>query len=179
MILIILQLIILSIHRKLAERNLYICFLSEIILCLLVVVQIKLLIISLANFKDINGTVKQTDLKARDLACANIGMDLSKSVHLNMTLSGSLRQNNMMAGGSTLGGSTTAISRTALDYAPFEMPDGDPSFSSENKTTIFSWLNDYEDIANDKTFNASMDLSWNIMKGLRYNIACRWKFEYK
>lgn len=101
---------------------------------------------------------------------ANIGMDLSKSVHLNMTLSGSLRQNNMMAGGSTLGGSTTAISRTALDYAPFEMPDGDPSFSSENKTTIFSWLNDYEDIANDKTFNASMDLSWNIMKGLRYNL---------
>ena len=50
------------------------------------------------------------------------------------------------------------------------MPDGDPSFSSENKTTIFSWLNDYEDIANDKTFNASMDLSWNIMKGLRYNL---------
>lgn len=122
-----------------------------------------------ANFKDINGTVKQTGLKQGDLR-ANIGMDLSKSVHLNMTLSGSLRQNNMMAGGSTLGGSTTAISRTALDYAPFEMPDGDPSFSSENKTTIFSWLNDYEDIANDKTFNASMDLSWNIMKGLRYNL---------
>ena len=120
-----------------------------------------------ANFKDINGTVKQTGLKQGDLR-AYIGMDLSKSVHLNMTLSGSLRQNNMMAGGSTLGGSTTAISRTALDYAPFEMPDGDPSFSSENKTTIFSWLNDYEDIANDKTFNASMDLSWNIMKGLRY-----------
>lgn len=122
-----------------------------------------------ANFKDINGTVKQTGLKQGDLR-ANIGMDLSKSVHLNMILSGSLRQNNMMAGGSTLGGSTTAISRTALDYAPFEMPDGDPSFSSENKTTIFSWLNDYEDIANDKTFNASMDLSWNIMKGLRYNL---------
>ena len=122
-----------------------------------------------ANFKDINGTVKQTGLKQGDLR-ANIGMDLSKSVHLNMTLSGSLRQNNMLAGGSTLGGSTTAISRTALDYAPFEMPDGDPSFSSENKTTIFSWLNDYEDIANDKTFNASMDLSWNIMKGLRYNL---------
>ena len=122
-----------------------------------------------ANFKDINGTVKQTGLKQGDLR-ANIGMDLSKTVHLNMTLSGSLRQNNMMAGGSTLGGSTTAISRTALDYAPFEMPADDPSFSSENKTTIFSWLNDYVDVANDKTFNASMDLSWNIVKGLRYNL---------
>ena len=121
-----------------------------------------------ANFKDINGTVKQTGLQQGDLR-ANIGMDLSKTVHLNMTLSGSLRQNNMMAGGSTLGGSTTAVSRTALDYAPFEMPEDDPSFQAENKTTVFSWLNDYEDIANDKTFNASMDLSWNIVKGLRYN----------
>ncbi len=121
-----------------------------------------------ANFKDINGTVKQTGLKQGDLR-ANIGMDLSKTVHLNMTLSGSIRQNNMMAGGSTLGGSTTAISRTALDYAPFEMPEDDPSFQAENKTTIFSWLNDYEDVANDKTFNASLDLSWNIIKGLRYN----------
>lgn len=121
-----------------------------------------------ANFKDINGTVKQTGLQQGDLR-ANIGMDLSKTVHLNMTLSGSLRQNNMMAGGSTLGGSTTAVSRTALDYAPFEMPEDDPSFQAENKTTVLSWLNDYEDIANDKTFNASMDLSWNIVKGLRYN----------
>ena len=121
-----------------------------------------------ANFKDINGTVKQTGLKQGDLR-ANIGMDISKKVHLNMTMSGSIRQNNMMAGGSTLGGSTTAISRTALDYAPFEMPDGDPSFQAETKTTIFSWLNDYEDIANDKTFNASMDLSWQIIDGLRYN----------
>lgn len=122
-----------------------------------------------ANFKDINGTVKQTGLKQGDLR-ANIGMDLSKTVHLNMTMSGSLRQNDMMAGGSTLGGSTTAISRTALDYAPFEMPDGDPAFQSETKTTIFSWLNDYVDVADDKTFNASMDLSWKIIKGLKYNL---------
>ena len=121
-----------------------------------------------ANFKDINGTVKQTGLKQGDLR-ANIGMNLSKNVTLNMTLSGSIRQNNMMSGGSTLGGSTTAISRTALDYGPFEMPEDDPSFQAENKTTIFSWLNDYEDVANDKTFNASMDLSWNIVKGLSYN----------
>ena len=87
-----------------------------------------------------------------------------------MTFSGSLRQNNMMAGGTTLGGSTTAISRTALDYAPFEMPEDDPSFNAENKTTIFSWLNDYTDIANDKTFSTSMDLKWEIAKGLRYNL---------
>lgn len=100
---------------------------------------------------------------------ANIGMNLSKNTRLNMILSGSIRQNNMMAGGSTLGGATTAVSRTALDYAPFEMPEDDPSFQAENKTTVMSWLNDYEDVTNDKTFNASMDFSWDILPGLRYN----------
>lgn len=96
-------------------------------------------------------------------------MNLSKNTRLNMILSGSIRQNNMMAGGSTLGGATTAVSRTALDYAPFEMPEDDPSFQAENKTTVMSWLNDYEDVTNDKTFNASMDFSWDILPGLRYN----------
>ena len=121
-----------------------------------------------ANFKDINGTVKQTGLQQGDLR-ANLGFDISKKVHLNMTMSGSIRQNNMMAGGSTLGGSTTAISRTALDYGPFLMPDDDPSLTGENKTTVLSWLNDYVDDANDKTFNASLDLRWQIIDGLSYN----------
>ncbi len=122
-----------------------------------------------ANFKDINGTVKQTSLKQGDLR-ANISAELSKAVKLNLSLSGSLRQNDMMAGGNTLGGSTGAISRTALDYAPFDRPDGDPSFSNENKTTIFSWLNDYVDATDDKTFKASMDLGWKINKFFRYNL---------
>ena len=121
-----------------------------------------------ANFKDINGTVKQTGLQQGDLR-ANLGIDISKKVHLNMTMSGSIRQNNMMAGGSTLGGSTTAISRTALDYAPFQLPEGDPSLTGENTTTVLSWLNDYVDVANDKTFNASVDLRWQIIDGLSYN----------
>ena len=68
----------------------------------------------------------------------------------------------MMAGGNTLGGSTGAISRTALDYAPFEMPEGDPSFNNENKTTVFSWLNDYVDVTADKTFKASLDLTGRL-----------------
>ena len=75
--------------------------------------------------------MKQTGLKQGDLR-ANLSAQLSKSVDLNMALSGSLRQNNMMAGGNTLGGATGAISRTALDYAPFELPENDPSFTNEN-----------------------------------------------
>ncbi len=122
-----------------------------------------------ASFKDINGTVKQTGLKQGDLR-ANIGVDISSKIHLNMTMSGSIRQNNMMAGGNTLGGSTTAVSRTALDSAPFERSEDDPDYTNESRTTVLSWLNDYEDIANDKTFNASLDLRWQIIDGLSYNL---------
>lgn len=122
-----------------------------------------------ANFKDINGTVKQTSLKQGDLR-ANLSAEVSKAVKIDLSLSGALRQNDMMAGGNTLGGSTGAISRTALDYAPFEMPEGDPSFNNENKTTVFSWLNDYVDVTADKTFKASLDLTWKINKFFRYNL---------
>ena len=122
-----------------------------------------------ANFKDINGTVKQTGLKQGDLR-ANLSAQLSKSVDLNMALSGSLRQNNMMAGGNTLGGATGAISRTALDYAPFELPENDPSFTNENKTNVFSWLNDYVDLTDDKTFKASLNLNWKINKFFTYSL---------
>lgn len=122
-----------------------------------------------SSFKDINGTVKQTGLKQGDLRL-NLSSDLSDAVSMKLNLSGSIRQNNMMAGGNTLGGATGAISRTALDYAPFEMPQNDPSFTNENRTNIFSWLNDYVDLALDKSFKASLDLNWKINKSLNYTM---------
>lgn len=122
-----------------------------------------------ANFKDINGTVKQTGLKQGDLR-ANLSSQLSKTVKMDLSLSGSLRQNDMMAGGNTLGGATGAISRTALDYAPFEKPDDDPSLTNENKTNVFSWLNDYVDKTDDKTFKGSLNLKWKISKFLSYSL---------
>lgn len=122
-----------------------------------------------ANYKDINGTVKQTSLKQGDLR-ANISAEISKAVKIDLSLSGAIRQNDMMAGGNSLGGATGAISRTALDYAPFEMPENDPNFNNENKTTVFSWLNDYVDVTDDKNFKASLDLTWKINKFFRYNL---------
>ncbi|MDO4164526.1 MAG: TonB-dependent receptor [Bacteroides sp.] len=122
-----------------------------------------------ANFKDINGIVRQTGLKQGDLR-ANLSADLSKSVKLNLSLSGSLRQNDMMSGGNSLGGPTGSISRTALLSAPFLRPDDDPSNTNENKTTVFSWLNDYVDKTDDKTFKGSLDLTWKINKNFRYNL---------
>ncbi len=122
-----------------------------------------------ANFKDVGGTVKQTSLRQGDLR-TNLTAKLAKNVKLELMLNGSIRENDMMAGGNTLGGATGAVSRTALDYAPFVMPDGDPSFTNENKTTVLSWLNDYVDKAVNRVFGASLNLTWDITKNFRYNL---------
>ncbi|MCF0194458.1 MAG: TonB-dependent receptor [Bacteroidaceae bacterium] len=122
-----------------------------------------------AGYKDIEGTTKNTGVKQGDIR-ATLHSELSKAVSLDVTLAGSLRQNNMMAGGNTLGGSTGAVSRTAINYQPFIYPENDPNFSNENKTTVFSWINDYVDINNNKAFKGSLDLKWRIIDGLTYNL---------
>lgn len=122
-----------------------------------------------ANFKNIKGTVENTGIKQGDMRM-NLSAQISPAVKLDVGVSGAIRQNNMMAGGNSLGGSTTSISRTALDYRPYLMPDDDPSFTDETKTTPLSWLNDYEDVANDKTFKASISLTWKINDHFTYQL---------
>lgn len=122
------------------------------------------------GFKRVEGIVKKTSLRQGDLR-VNLNTELAKSLKVNFSLSGSLKENNMMSGGDTKGGVTGSIMRTALDAAPYEIPDDDPSLSSEEvKTTVLSWLNDYDDITKEKTFKASMELNWNIWKGISYSL---------
>ena len=121
-----------------------------------------------ASFKDINGIVYNTGLKQGDLR-TNLSMDLSKSVKLNLALNGSIKQNDMMSGGDTRGGATGSVTRTALDSAPYVAPSGEQNLSAEQKTTVWSWINDYDDITTEKTFRASADLTWNIGAGFSYN----------
>ena len=77
------------------------------------------------NFKDINGIVENTGIKQGDLR-ANLTAELSKKVTLNLILSGSLKQNDMMTGGNTTGGVAGSLARTVLDTAPYIVPDDDP-----------------------------------------------------
>ena len=127
-----------------------------------------------ASFKDINGIVKQTGLKQGDLR-ANLSMDLSSKVSVDLSLSGSLKQNDMMSGSTTTGGAQGSVSVTAITSQPFEYPADDPSLSSgtdafEKRITVFSWLNDYDDQTSENAFRASMDLKWKIWKGLTYSL---------
>ncbi|MCD8312919.1 MAG: SusC/RagA family TonB-linked outer membrane protein, partial [Bacteroidales bacterium] len=122
-----------------------------------------------AGFKDIKGTVKQTGLYEGSLRM-NLSAKLAKTVTLDFMANGSIRQNDMMAGGNTTGGATGAVSRTALDYPPYLMSEDDPDYSNENTTTVLSWLDDYVDKAVNKTFNGSINLRWDISKNFHYSL---------
>ena len=126
-----------------------------------------------AAYKNINGIVKQTGLQQGDLR-ANLSVDLSKSVTLDVSLSGSLKKNDMMSGSNERGGAAGSVSVTAITSQPFEYPADDPSLTSgtdaaEKRITVFSWLNDYDDQISENTFRASADFKWKIIEGLTYN----------
>ena len=53
---------------------------------------------------------------------ANLTAELFKKVTLNLILSGSLKQNDMMTGGNTTGGVAGSLARTVLDTAPYIVP---------------------------------------------------------
>lgn len=123
------------------------------------------------DYKNIEGLIQKTGIQQGGLRL-NLNGNLSKSVKLNVSMSSSLKKNNMMSGGDTRGGVTGSIARTAIDAAPFAIPDNDPILASspEAKTSLDGWLNDYDDITLEKSFRASADLTWKISKNFSYNV---------
>jgi TonB-linked SusC/RagA family outer membrane protein len=123
------------------------------------------------DHKDISGLVRQTGLKQSGIRL-NLSGDLSKSLTFNASMSGTLKKNNMMSGGNTRGGATGSITRTAIDSAPFEIPSDDPLLQNneEARTTTLAWLNDYDDLTDEKSARVSADLTWKISKNFSYNV---------
>ena len=111
--------------------------------------------------------MKQGDLRV------NLNAELSKTVKLAVSLNGSLKENDMMAGGNTTGGAYGSVSAVALTSAPYikteeeyEVDNTDP----RDRATVWTWVEDYQDKTSEKTFRGSLDLSWNICKYLTYNL---------
>lgn len=124
-----------------------------------------------ASYKDIQGLVRGTGLKQGDVRL-NLNSDLSKTVKLTVSLSGSLKKNDMMAGGNETGGATGSISNVALYSAPYQRSqeelDNIPNLA--DRATIWTWVDDFDDQTIDKSFRGSVELTWKIFKFLSYNL---------
>ena len=125
-----------------------------------------------ASYKNIQGLVKGTGLRQGDLR-VNLNADLSKAVKIALSLNGSIKENDMMSGGNTTGGATGAVSNVALYSAPYEKSEEEMELTTPNladRATVWTWVDDYDDTTIEKTFRASLDLTWNICKFLSYNL---------
>lgn len=128
-----------------------------------------------AAYKDIRGIVNATGMKIANLRL-NVNSDLSKSLKMKFILNGSMRKNNMMSGGDSRGGVAGSIISTSMFAAPFQLPANDPLWSSDDPTSIdarstpLSWLEDYDDISNEKNFGASLELNWKISPKFSYSL---------
>lgn len=124
-----------------------------------------------ASYKDVQGLVQGTGLKQGDLR-VNLNSDLSKTVKLAVSVSGSIKQNDMMAGGGEAGGATGSIADIALFSAPYQrsQEELDKIPDIVNRATVWTWVEDYDDTTTEKSFHASVDLTWNIFKFLSYNL---------
>lgn len=125
-----------------------------------------------ASYKDVQGLVQGTGLRQGDVR-VNLNAELSKKVKLAVSVNGSLKENDMMAGGNTTGGATGAISNVALYSAPYIRTEEEMELETPNladRATVWTWVEDYEDKTTEKTFRASLDLTWDICKFLSYNL---------
>lgn len=121
-------------------------------------------------FKNINGLVSTTGMKQGDVRL-NLTSNLSKALKLNVSMSGSIKNTNMLSGGDTKGGTSGSIIRAALDNAPFDFPKSELDLMlPESRSTPLSWLTGYEDFSQDNTFRGTAELNWKMTKWLTYSL---------
>jgi len=123
-----------------------------------------------AGFKNIEGLVKGTGLKQGDLRL-NLNARLAKRVTLDLSVNGSIKENDMMAGGNTVGGATGAISNVALTSAPYEktQEELDRITNMYDRATVWTWVDEFDDRTKEKTFRTSLDLGVDICPWLKYD----------
>ncbi|TAJ13775.1 TonB-dependent receptor [Marinilabiliaceae bacterium JC017] len=123
-----------------------------------------------AGYKDIEGLVKRTGMQQGTIR-TNLDADLNDRLSLSLNLNASIRSNDMMQGADLLKGTAAgSITRTAIDAAPHLIPEDDWGTEFENRTTVWSWLDDYDDLTKEKTFRGSANMRYKLSKIFTYNL---------
>ncbi|MES2428097.1 MAG: SusC/RagA family TonB-linked outer membrane protein, partial [Bacteroidota bacterium] len=95
---------------------------------------------------------------------------LTDRLDLNLVVGGSMGRNTMQQGGDVLRGTGNGnITRDALSSQPFILPPNAIS-NDENRTSVYSWLNDYDDITTNGNFNGSLNLKYKLSNVFNYSV---------
>lgn len=122
-----------------------------------------------AGYKDIRGLVSTTGMKQGNVRL-NLLIKLTRRLDINVIAGSSVRTNDMMQGGDLLkGGASGSITRAAIDAAPHIIP-ADETTEIGQRITVYSWLDDYDDLTKDKNFNGSADIHYKLSDAISYNL---------
>ncbi|MDN5213633.1 TonB-dependent receptor [Fulvivirgaceae bacterium BMA12] len=121
------------------------------------------------SYKDIQGIVKSTGLRQGTLR-GKVNVNISDKLSVDLVLDGAIRQNDLTQGVDILRGTSSgSIVRTSIDSQPFVIPEGEV-LDEETATTIFSWLDDYDDLTTTETFRGSIQTKYLISDVFNYTL---------
>lgn len=121
------------------------------------------------GMKNINGIVKNSGYTQGDMKL-NLSQDLNSRLKMNLSISGQYTKNNMTMGAEPLGGGNNSLISKMLTANPIGNAQTELTDPSEPYDNPYSWLNDYDDISNEKRLIASMNAIYKISPIFSYKI---------
>lgn len=122
-----------------------------------------------AGYKDLEGIVKTTGLRQGNLR-SKVNMNLTNKLSVDLVLDGAIRENNMTQGVDIVRGTASgSVVRASISSQPFLIPPGE-ILDEETATTVFSWLEDYDDITTTETFRGSIRAKYLISDIFSYTL---------
>lgn len=134
-----------------------------------------------AGYQDVSGMTQGTGLKQGDFR-VNLNGNISKKLSMALTVNGVKRDVNQQQNADMVNNS---IVRAALASKPFVFEgmgtniEEDDVLNEEGITSVYSWLEDYDDLSAEFNFTGSLNLKYNISDGLSYELRTGGNYRWK
>lgn len=134
-----------------------------------------------SGYQKVSGMTQGTGLEQGDFR-VNLNGDLSKKLSMTLTLNGVKRDISQQQNADWVNNS---IVRAALASKPYvfqgmntNLEEGD-ELNEEGITSVYSWLEDYDDLGTEYNFTGSLDLKYQLFKGLSYELRTGGNYRWK
>jgi len=121
------------------------------------------------GYLNTEGIVRRSGLQQGDLKM-NLSQELTKRLRMNFTLSGVFTKNNMNQATEALGGGDNSMIMKMLVARPIANAQTDPDDPSIPYDNPYSWLEDYDDLSEEKRLLTGLGFTYRIAEGLSYKM---------
>ncbi|MEQ6118015.1 TonB-dependent receptor [Reichenbachiella sp. MALMAid0571] len=135
-----------------------------------------------AGYQSVSGLTEGTGLEQYDFRF-NMNGKLSKKLKVGFSVNGVQRHNDQQQNGDRFGASTTSSAvRSALAGRPYYYQGIDQDtedLEDQDITTVFAWIEDYDDLATEYAFRSGLNLTYDIWNGISYQVRIGGNYRWK